>query len=532
MLTKQRSPALNLRFVVLLCITILLATRLIAELGSTNAPANPPPKPGPINQSSSPPKARVEIPATLHGTFEIIKHQWKWSKDKRCNIFDTYWGVPPGGEKYQPLILADGWMPVDFPTDTSYKTELTCEITTKGQKPIKTQPKMTFWINRNHSIRYNYHPHDHRGRTPPRQTMQWVECTLPEDQDRELLSGAEVRLTHNNGFEACASLALWPPLSMELSAPKHKITFCCAPLWGLKGTKWLSEWLAYHASIGIDHVHFYNRDLPDHVLKAIEFYAKSGFVTLHDWTRESSDGLSHSDRSYESAKYQMMADCAFRNRGVSDYIVIGDIDELLSTDTWEADKSKRAIQPLLTYLDEQVQKDPSRVVFNIKSRTILPVTDETVTEKPHLILSETYVGDKTGLPGYSEGIWHRGRQKLIIYTKPVDGRLHLPWTHAVSDDWSVSEKLTTVVPDNLGHHRHYQSHWYRSTYKIADVFKRGAVKRKLPQWLLERAYDYIHNEDRERKEIYDSSQFGYQLPWGYTTFDEFIYPGSPMKFVE
>ena len=47
---------------------------------------------------------------------------------------------------------------------------------------------------------------------------------------------------------------------------------------------------------------------------------------MHDWGRQSSQEVSH--QTYQKAKYLAMGDCWLRARGVSDFMAVGDIDEV------------------------------------------------------------------------------------------------------------------------------------------------------------------------------------------------------------
>jgi hypothetical protein len=117
---------------------------------------------------------------------------------------------------------------------------------------------------------------------------------------------------------------------------------------------------------------------------------------------------------------------------------------------------------------------------------------------------------------------------MLIDTHGMQGRMHTPWTHAISDDWDISEKLTHVVPADIAHQRHYQADWYRAKFSIADIWKAGAVRRPLSDELLWTIVDAIES-DSEKKQMYDECPEGRKISWGYTDFTEITYKDSPPR---
>eukprot|EP00986_Skeletonema_menzelii_P009433 scaffold4297_cov152-Skeletonema_menzelii.AAC.12 len=109
---------------------------------------------------------------------------------------------------------------------------------------------------------------------------------------------------------------------------KRKVAHCLNPMYGIKDPKWLIEYLEYHIAIGVDHFHIYNVDMhsPD-VQKVLEIYRKWNLITRHDWSGKAS-GQYTTRVTYEHAKWAAQTDCALRSRGVYDYALFSDIDEV------------------------------------------------------------------------------------------------------------------------------------------------------------------------------------------------------------
>jgi hypothetical protein len=115
---------------------------------------------------------------------------------------------------------------------------------------------------------------------------------------------------------------------------------CLCPVYaeGIAGFKQrdprlLIEWLAAHKAAGFAHVHAYMQEYDDPITRQVlAWYVAEGFVTVHDWTRQSSQQVTH--YTYQKAKYLAMGDCWLRARGVSDFMVVGDLDEVRGCGFW------------------------------------------------------------------------------------------------------------------------------------------------------------------------------------------------------
>jgi len=109
---------------------------------------------------------------------------------------------------------------------------------------------------------------------------------------------------------------------------KLKTIHCLSPVYGLKDPRWIIEYLEYHKVIGIDHVHLYNIDMHSkEVQEVLQKYHDDGFVTRHDWSEKASGGYT-TKKTYEHAKWAAQTDCVIRSRGVYDYALFSDIDEI------------------------------------------------------------------------------------------------------------------------------------------------------------------------------------------------------------
>lgn len=382
-------------------------------------------------------------PARARAPVAKIHHQWKWSNDKRFNLFDTYFAIPPSRTWYHPVLLGDGWLPVKFPTDNTYETSLVCRISTPS-KTIEVPVDIVFWRTQAGTIKYRTMDFKFVSENEShRYQVQWIVCKTPESLSPKELLDAEISL-ETAEFSVKGRL----PSHFEDPGERQRLAFCQCPLFGMRDTRFFIEWFEYHKVIGIDHVHVYNRDHnkeSDPINSALQEYVKEGFVTEHDWSKEESDSLTLHDRAYQSNKYLMMADCVMRNREKSDYVIIGDIDEIVSSDMWDPlvqpAKDQPLVETFLSHFDKIRASDPSKKVFNFNSRTVLPVADPSLEGEPNLMLTQMDVAELVGLPMHSKGKYHYGRQKFAVFTGE-NGPMYLPWTHGITHDLNYDDGPT------------------------------------------------------------------------------------------
>jgi hypothetical protein len=81
--------------------------------------------------------------------------------------------------------------------------------------------------------------------------------------------------------------------------------------------------------------------------------------------------------------------------------------------------------------------------------------------KRGLLLRQWNESEKTPLAPFNAGRYHLGRWKYVVsgHTEPMP---HLLWTHSVGGlDYKQADALMNLVPENIAHVRHYQTHFLK-----------------------------------------------------------------------
>lgn len=251
---------------------------------------------------------------------------------------------------------------------------------------------------------------------------------------------------------------------------KKKVVHCLNPIYGLKNPRWLIEYLEYHIAIGVDHFHIYNVDMhsPD-VQKVLETYRQWNLVTRHDWSGKAS-GKYTTRITYEHAKWAAQTDCALRSRGLYDYALFSDIDEV-------AMGGDEGLTPALE-MCEQAHADRGVIGCSFNSNTVSSVftkltADEEVKMKDKLLLERyNHMELKPFCPSNCRCLgkncsemtrkYHYGRQKYMVNMHDLTIPPRPLWTHAISGDYDEMDRIMEQLPDDVFHIRHYQGHWLKN----------------------------------------------------------------------
>eukprot|EP00986_Skeletonema_menzelii_P013967 scaffold8679_cov154-Skeletonema_menzelii.AAC.10 len=177
------------------------------------------------------------------------------------------------------------------------------------------------------------------------------------------------------------------PGEQPLRVKDRKVVHCLNPMYGIKDPKWLIEYLEYHIAIGVDHFHIYNVDMHSpEVQKVLEIYRKWNLITRHDWSGKAS-GQYTTRITYEHAKWAAQTDCALRSRGVYDYALFSDIDEVAMG------RGDEGLAPALE-MCEQAHTDRGVIGCSFNSNTVSSVftklTDDEEMKMKDKLLLERY----------------------------------------------------------------------------------------------------------------------------------------------
>ena len=265
--------------------------------------------------------------------------------------------------------------------------------------------------------------------------------------------------------------------SASSTVSHNRLVHCLNPVYGLKDPRWLIEYLEYHRAIGVQHIHIYNVDLHTPEMQSVlELYREEGFITRHDWSGKAS-GEYTTKKTYEHAKWAAQTDCALRSRGVFDYALFSDIDEVAvgpnagSTLT----NSNENLSPVLDLCDVAYKKN-GKIACSFNSKSVTSIYTKLYNEE------EIALKDKLILERYNrieahplcpancrcEGKncstlnqkFHSGRQKYFANVGDTSITPRPMWTHAISRNYDEMDELMEVLPEEIMHVRHYQGHWY------------------------------------------------------------------------
>mmetsp|Transcript_8264 Transcript_8264/g.17231 ORF Transcript_8264/g.17231 Transcript_8264/m.17231 type:complete len:805 (-) Transcript_8264:117-2531(-) len=268
------------------------------------------------------------------------------------------------------------------------------------------------------------------------------------------------------------------------SAPNGKLTavHCLTPLYGMSEPHWVIEYMEHHLAAGVSHLHIYNYDLFTPELKSVfEEYQRLGVITYHDWSNEGS-GLYTQNPTYEHAKWTASTDCLLRSRGLYDYALFGDIDEVWLGDT-TTDAPGDVGSGLAQCQKAHEESNGAKIGCCVHSHTMTSVYSKLTSEEEakNMLLLRRYSRSEAGphCPGNCECLQYgpdpnggptkvcldmyrkyaKGRQKYIVNTRDLAIEPRPLFTHAISRDNDEMDRIMEILPDDSLHVRHYQGHW-------------------------------------------------------------------------
>ena len=214
------------------------------------------------------------------------------------------------------------------------------------------------------------------------------------------------------------------------------LVHCLNPVYGLKDPRWIIEYLEYHRAIGVSHVHVYNVDMHSPEVQAsLQAFRDEEFITRHDWSDKASRGYT-THKTYEHAKWAAQTDCALRSRGIYDYALFSDIDEIAAGGKSGPD-TKYPDGHLAPALDmcEEAKQTRGKIACSFNSNTVSSIytklnEEEELAMKDKLIL-ERYDGieAKPHCPANCKCLgndctimtrkFHTGRQKYMMNVRDL-----------------------------------------------------------------------------------------------------------------
>jgi hypothetical protein len=246
------------------------------------------------------------------------------------------------------------------------------------------------------------------------------------------------------------------------------------------------------------------------VQSVLETYRKQGFITRHDWSGKASGDYT-TRITYEHAKWAAQTDCALRSRGVYDYALFSDIDEIaVGGSDSRSNYSSGHLGPAL--MKCAAAKANGKIGCSFNSNTVTSVYTK-LNEK-----EKTFFQDKLLLERYDRmeasphcpancqkrgkeivRNYHQGRQKYMINVKDLSIQPRPLWTHAISRDYDEMDKVMEVLDDDLIHVRHFQGHWYQNKDLLNSMEEKEAP---LAENVIDMVRKSITHELNDVKDVY------------------------------
>ena len=251
-----------------------------------------------------------------------VEHAFVRSSDGEFIAIDRY--VIHGDTKSTIAVLGDGLMPLSFTKDVYGKESVHTNVTCSGGKQRDTPATIILMKgHRSYSENYYKETKDDRFRT------MLILCEQLK-YDAKLARQPSLNLRSPDGE---FSITIGSPLGRGLGPfqrdrlTRLKLVHCLGPISGLQNARWLIEYLEYYKSAGAEHVHVYNLGgHSEEVDEVLKLYRGKDFITRHDWSGKASNGYTTTTQ----LAWASQTDCALRVRGLYDYALFADIDEIVA----------------------------------------------------------------------------------------------------------------------------------------------------------------------------------------------------------
>eukprot|EP00571_Detonula_confervacea_P016021 CAMPEP_0172307836 /NCGR_PEP_ID=MMETSP1058-20130122/8599_1 /TAXON_ID=83371 /ORGANISM="Detonula confervacea, Strain CCMP 353" /LENGTH=991 /DNA_ID=CAMNT_0013020113 /DNA_START=141 /DNA_END=3113 /DNA_ORIENTATION=- len=427
------------------------------------------------------------LPAAL---MSDVEHAFVRSDDGNFIAIDRYLVQFKG--KQVIGILGDGLVPITIMEndngEETVRADFTCAYGDEHDSPATV-----ILMKGNQSYNEHYYKRGEKYNTPfstngDRFRTMIILCEKL-NYDRSLSRHPPLMLKSPDGkFSLTIGSTFQRPVGQVMNAKStvnhDKLVHCLNPAYGLKDPRWIIEYLEYHRAVGVAHVHVYNVDMHSpEVQSALQIYRDEKFITRHDWSGKASGDYT-TKKTYEHAKWAAQTDCALRSRGIYDYALFSDLDEIAvggypgghlapALEMCQEAKEKRGkiacsfnsntVSSIYTKLNDEEE-------LAMKDKLILERYDR-IEAKPHCPSNCKCLGNNCSI---MDRKFHSGRQKYIVNVRDLTIPPRPMWTHALARDYDEMNKIMEVLPDEVMHVRHYQGHWYKNNNLLNSMEEKEA----------------------------------------------------------
>lgn len=470
-----------------------------------------------------------QLPAAL---MSDVEHAFVRSDDGNFIAIDRY--LIQYKRKQVIGVLGDGLLPITILTNENGEETIRADFTC-SYGDVHDSPATVILIKGNMSYKEHYYERGEKYNTPFSTNGDRFRTTIVMCEklnfDRGLSRHPPLILRSPDGkFSISIGSTFQRPVGQVLNGKdrerKHdKLVHCLNPAYGLKDPRWIIEYLEYHRAVGVAHVHVYNVDMHSpEVQSTLQLYRDEEFITRHDWSGKASGDYT-TKKTYEHAKWAAQTDCALRSRGIYDYALFSDIDEVVvGAKAVSENRRNEGMLTLALDMCEEAKEKRGKVACSFNSNTVSSIytklnDEEEMVMKDKLIL-ERYdrVEAKPHCPSNCKCLanncsvmdrkFHTGRQKYIANVGDPDIPPRPMWTHALAREYKEMDKIMEVLPDEVMHVRHYQGHWYKNKDLLNSMEEKDEP---LAQGLMDTVRESIKtSKDKRRKntknKIYETAR--------------------------
>lgn len=433
-----------------------------------------------------------QLPAAL---MSDVEHAFVRSDDGNFIVIDRY-VIDYPGRKQVIGVLGDGLVPITIEKNSNGEEKVRADFTCSYGDTYNSTAAVIL-MKGNQSFNEHYYERGKKYKTPfstngDRFRTMIILCEeLVFDKSLARHPPLILKSQNDSFFISIGSNFQRPVKAMKnrrdapLVEKERTLVHCLNPVYGLKDPRWIIEYLEYHRAIGVDHIHVYNVDVhTPEIQEALQIFRDEKFITRHDWSSKAS-GEYTSKMTYEHAKWAAQTDCALRSRGIYDYALFSDIDEVIVKP--KSDSNVDLNDGLASVLKrcDAAKKNQGKIAFSFNSNTVTSIytklNDAEEKDMDDKLMLERYdrIEAKPLCPANCQCVkdnckvverrFHTGRQKYIANVGDLDIPPRPMWTHALARDYDEMYKVMEVLPDDVLHVRHYQGHWYINRDLINSV---------------------------------------------------------------
>lgn len=181
---------------------------------------------------------------------------------------------------------------------------------------------------------------------------------------------------------------------------------------------------------------------------------------------------------------------ALRSRGIYDYALFTDIDELVVGSLPGGSLTKALKLCSDAYVSQNKlgcsfnSNTVSSIYTKLDENEELELKDKLLLERYNRIEASPHCPSNCRCAGKNciDRKFHKGRQKYIANVRDLRIPARPFWTHAIGRDYEEMDEVMKVLPDDVMQVRHYQGHWYRNKNLLGTM---DEVEAPLPTALMD-----------------------------------------------